>query len=234
MEKEFLELIKTFEKAGSRLGKLDVTILDFKQVVEDLRGNLDELVEMVQLEQIVELSTQSIARLKNLDVYLTSLEHYQEQMVKRLENQAHVLGQLINEETEGLASNFLYQIDEKTLEVSVIPIGKSGKKKVIQNLQVRKLLIHNKEAFALNREGTILYVLNGENPVSIMHQPIEDFAICGYQLYFLSNKQLQTYHLLTKEQTTILSNVIHMTSLKDGYHLLCETENQNSIVVKMV
>ena len=53
MESEFLELIKTFEKTVSRLEKLDLTLLGFKDIIENLRGNLDELVEMVQLEKIV-------------------------------------------------------------------------------------------------------------------------------------------------------------------------------------
>ena len=53
MEPEFLDLIKTFEKAAKRLATLDSTILNFKDVVEGLRQNLDELVEMVQLEEIV-------------------------------------------------------------------------------------------------------------------------------------------------------------------------------------
>ena len=50
MDHEFLDLIKTFEKTVKRLETLDSTILNFKDVIEGLRQNLDELVEMVQLE----------------------------------------------------------------------------------------------------------------------------------------------------------------------------------------
>ncbi len=52
METEFLDLIKTFEKTAKRLETLDTTILNFKDVVEGLRQNLDELVEMVHLEEM--------------------------------------------------------------------------------------------------------------------------------------------------------------------------------------
>lgn len=47
MEPEFLELIKTFEKAAIRFEQLDTTILEFKTIITKLQENLDELVEMV-------------------------------------------------------------------------------------------------------------------------------------------------------------------------------------------
>jgi len=233
MEKEFLELIKTFEKAGARLETLDTTILGFKEIVEDLRNNLDELVEMVQLEQIVELSMQSITKLKKLGDHLNELENHQERTVASLENQIHVLGQVIKGETETVANGYLYQVDEETKEIKVISLGEPKKKQVIKGLQVKKLLSHHEEAFALNLDGTTLYALNGENLVPILHKQITDFVVCDYQVYFLSEKQLLKYHLLNREQSIILSDVVNIALLKDGKHLLCEIENQEMTVFKL-
>ena len=67
METEFLYLIKTFEKTAKRLEILDRTILNFKDVVEGLRQNLDELVEMVHLEEIVELSEKGSQKIQLLN-----------------------------------------------------------------------------------------------------------------------------------------------------------------------
>ena len=67
MEPEFLDLIKTFEKTAKRLETLDSTMLNFKGVIEGLRQNLDELVEMVQLEEIVELSEKGSQKIQLLN-----------------------------------------------------------------------------------------------------------------------------------------------------------------------
>ena len=95
MEPEFLDLIKTFEKAAKRLATLDSTILNFKDVVEGLRQNLDELVEMVQLEEIVELSEKGSQKIQSLHQELDQVSSAYERLLEVeqvKENYGHRLG----------------------------------------------------------------------------------------------------------------------------------------------
>ena len=82
MEPEFLDLIKTFEKVAKRLATLDSTILNFKDVVEGLRQNLDELVEMVQLEEIVELSEKGSQKIQSLHQELDQVSSAYERLLE--------------------------------------------------------------------------------------------------------------------------------------------------------
>ena len=81
METEFLDLIKTFEKTAKRLEILDRTILNFKDVVEGLRQNLDELVEMVHLEEIVELSENGSQKIQLLNQNLDQISQTYERLL---------------------------------------------------------------------------------------------------------------------------------------------------------
>ena len=81
METEFLDLIKTFEKTAKRLETLDTTILNFKDVVEGLRQNLDELVEMVHLEEIVELSEKGSRKIQLLNQNLDQISQTYERLL---------------------------------------------------------------------------------------------------------------------------------------------------------
>lgn len=67
MDVEFLDLIKTFEKTLKRIEVLDHKVTSFKEVLETLKSNLDELVEMVMLEEIVELSQNGTQKIKALN-----------------------------------------------------------------------------------------------------------------------------------------------------------------------
>ncbi len=53
MDREFLELIQTFDRAAGRLETLEETILTFNDVIEKLHHHLDELLELVYLDNIV-------------------------------------------------------------------------------------------------------------------------------------------------------------------------------------
>ena len=73
MDIEFLDLIKTFEKTLKRLEMLDQNVTSFKGILETLRENLDELVEMVMLEEIVDLSKKSTDKISALNQQLDNL-----------------------------------------------------------------------------------------------------------------------------------------------------------------
>ena len=70
MDREFLELIQTFNRAAGRLETLEETILTFNDVMEKLHHHLDELLELVYLDNIVTLAEQSNQKLGQLNHHL--------------------------------------------------------------------------------------------------------------------------------------------------------------------
>jgi len=223
MDSEFLELIKTFEKTVSRLEKLDLTLLSFKDIIENLRGNLDELVEMVQLEKIVELSEQSITKLKRFEQQLNDAEA----AAHRFANQVDYFSNDVKDEGTALADDqYLYQLNEQTQEIAIIAKNQRSKMRVIEGLKVKKIGSYQQTTFVLNAEGTVLYHLSGENKVVLLEEQMEDFVIYNYKLYGLADGHVFQYHLLTHEKRIIFENIANIQLLPDGKHLLCETINQ--------
>ena len=82
MDREFLELIQTFDRAAGRLDTLEETILTFNDVIEKLHHHLDELLELVYLDNIVTLAEQSNQKLGQLNHHLDQVAKTYESLVQ--------------------------------------------------------------------------------------------------------------------------------------------------------
>ena len=227
MEKEFIDLIRTFEKTATRLETLDTTILGFKDVVEGLRGNLDELVEMVQLEGIVDLSEKSHSKLLQLNEQIAKYE----QASQCLNHNIDAFAELIVGESPSIDENFFYQLNEG--QVHVIQKNQLGEVKIIEKLRFKKICSYLDKTFALNEEENALYLLNGTKADIILEMSIEDFYVFNYQVYILVAGRVERVNLLTKQKQICLENIEKIKLLIDGVHLLCQNDKQEVTFLKL-
>ena len=258
MEAEFLDLIKTFEKTAKRLETLDSTILNFKDVVEGLRENLDELVEMVQLEEIVELSEKGSLKIQSLhqnldqvsesyerllqvdqfkDEYLDRLTTIEEKMIRLSE--CETISETYPREIKGSSSTFaledwryVYYIEAETHQLMVLGKELGDFKGAVENIVAKKLVRENDTVFALVTETGDIIALNGLTPTACYPLNATDFVVIGYELYYLSELNLIRYHLLTLEKEIILNNVVSVERL--NHQLICQTEDKRIEFVNLL
>lgn len=234
MEPEFLDLIKTFEKAAKRLATLDSTILNFKDVVEGLRQNLDELVEMVQLEEIVELSEKGSQKIQSLHQELDQVSSAYERLLEVeqvKENYGHRLG-LVEEKISDLSKcfnptlasqhmshvalethQFIYYKDPQTGNLMIQPKNESTDVITIEEVTVKKLVAESGMVFALDEQTGEVITLNRDEIMCRYELNATDFLVIGYDLYYLSEQQLMVFNLLTFQKRLIQDEVISFERL---------------------
>lgn len=257
METEFLELIKTFEKTIKRLETLDTTILNFKGVVEGLRQNLDELVEMVHLEEIVELSEKGSQKIQllhqNLDQVSQTYErllHVDEFKVEYFERLTAIEDQLIRlndretiyegyqREVQGNSSyialedrRHVYYIETETNQLMAMAKENGDDNGPIDGIIAKKLARENDTVFALHQETGDVYALNGRIPVARHPLDAIDFVVVGFNIYYLSDTKLMKYHLFTFEKEVVLNHIVSFERL--NHQLICQTEAKKSVFVNL-
>lgn len=240
MEIEFLELIKTFDKTMKRLELLDEKILGFKGILDGLRENLDELVELVKLEGIIDLATEGTEKISKLNQqYETLITTYQRLLqIEELQEQTEhrwtkIESQL--EETQRLSEQVLEMIQNTTLKQSDIINDRT-----IQLSDGVYLLNHDgnlcwcstetkqtkiiTQANQIRYRDGIIFALTQTEIVMIQNQEVcsslgiqcHHFEISGYQLYYLSDTDLRVYHLLTQQHQLIETDVIQFSLLNQG------------------
>jgi len=222
MDKEILDLIRTFEEAASKMENLDRTVSGFGQVVSHLQSHLDELIEMVRLEEIVELSTvgaNKLHRLKN------SLEEVAAAHSKTLE-QADLLSSLVQPETLAAAtSRFAYEIENETVSGSDLMDQQSWQFPIAG---ARKLFYSDAGVFVLAPDG--IYLVEGRKSHLLLEAALDDAAVDGNQLLYLAEGKLYRYHLLLKESAIVLEGAIKMEMLQPGHAAMVQAEAGKTIV----
>ena len=257
MEPEFLDLIKTFEKAAKRLATLDSTILNFKDVVEGLRQNLDELVEMVQLEEIVELSEKGSQKIQSLHQELDQVSSAYERLLEVeqvKENYGHRLGLMeekISELSECLnqtltsqyansqqvshlaleTHQFIYYKDLQTGNLMIQPKNESTDVITIEEVTVKKLVAESGMVFALDEQTGEVITLNGDEIMCRYELNATDFLVIGYNLYYLSEQQLMVFNLLTSQKRLIQDEVISFERLIN--QLICYTVDKTVTFISL-
>lgn len=222
MDREFLELIQTFDRAAGRLETLEETILTFNDVMEKLHHHLDELLELVYLDNIVTLAEQSNQKLGQLNYHLDQVAKMYESLVqvKQLMN-VHALENEEGTLTSVEDKQYVYYVVSETNQVMAVKKEMGGYHGPVHNLISKKLVQANQMAFALREETGEVVLLQG--PQLAMTYPLEatDFTIFGYELYYLTEQTVKKFHLLTQEQTTLLEGVCAIRSEKGG--LWCQS-----------
>lgn len=257
METEFLDLIKTFEKTAKRLETLDTTILNFKDVVEGLRQNLDELVEMVHLEEIVELSEKGSQKIQllnqNLDQIsqtyerLLHVDEFKEEYFERLTAIEDKIIRLSDREMmydgnqkEGQASSsyialedrrHVYYIETETHQLMAMAKENENENGPIDGILAKKLVCENDTVFALHQETGDVFVLNGRIPMARHSLDATDFVVVGFNIYYLSDTKLMRFHLFTLEKEVILNHIVSFERL--NHQLICQTEAKKSVFVNL-
>lgn len=229
MDIEFLDLIKTFEKTLKRIEVLDHNVTSFKDILETLRSNLDELVEMVRLEEIVELSQNGTQKIKALNDELDQLmsahaavlqlqklndeeanrfqklEQGIEELKHLLKRQAPVKSSRLLEMTEGI-----YYVDG---EGNLCFNSKEANNTIILT-QVKNIGQHQDLLF-VSREQELVMMKDKQQLASFPIQ-CELFFIEGYEIYFLDQQTFKRCHLLTQEVNVIEQEVLFIQPQQDG------------------
>lgn len=257
MEPEFLDLIKTFEKTAKRLETLDSSILNFKGVIEGLRQNLDELVEMVQLEEIVELSEKGSQKIQLLNqdldqvssTYerLLQMEQVKEDYGKRLSNIEEKVLELYEfskrnathqssypKKTSYLAledHQHIYYVEPQTNQLMIQPKDQQADIVTIDQVKVKKLASENGAVFALDQQTGEVLVLNGNQVMMHYDLNATDFVVVGYYIYYLSDTQFMTFNLLTSEKRLVLEHVVSFECLTNQF--ICYTTNEQTMFIPL-
>ena len=153
MDREFLELIQTFDRAAGRLETLEETILTFNDVIEKLHHHLDELLELVYLDNIVTLAEQSNQKLGQLNHHLDQVAKTYESLVqvKQLMN-VHALENEEGTLTSVEDKQYVYYVVSETNQVMAVKKEMGGYHGPVHNLISKKLVQANQMAFALREE----------------------------------------------------------------------------------
>mgnify|MGYP003279929814 CR=1 FL=1 len=228
MDVEFLDLIKTFEKTLKRIEVLDHKVTSFKEVLETLKSNLDELVEMVMLEEIVELSQNGTQKIKALNhemnqlmsayssvAQLQKLSEEEANRFQKLEQGVAELKHLIQRKAPQMSSRLLvladeiYYVDEESnlcCESNIInqTLITTGVKSIAQHQDL--LFVSCEQELVVMKDKQLL--------VSFPIQ-CESFFVEGYLIYFLDHQMLKQCHLLTQEVTVIEEDVLFMMPQHD-------------------
>lgn len=241
METEFLDLIKTFDKTAKRLSLLDEKVLGFKDVLEDLRENLDELVEMVKLEEIVDLATIGAQKISNLNDHYDAMMKAYQQLIEldSLETLTQkkwdsVLAEL--QETKELSQqvlNGVYSLEIKgpsNVESNIVEC-ESGVYFIQHHELVwfsyeTNLAIPLLQTDEIKSNGDLIFAKTEDNITLIQHQTVigelpiqcETFVVKGYEIYYLTHQELRLYHLLTHQDTLLKGDVMGIKPLQK--HLL--------------
>lgn len=252
MEIEFLELIKTFDKTMKRLELLDEKILSFKGILDGLRENLDELVELIKLEGIIDLATEGTEKILRLNQQYETLittyhrvlqiEDIQEQSDQRWNKVATQL-----EATQRLSEQVLEWIQNITLKQ-----GEALNPMIIQLSNGCYVLNHESNlcwystemnqttiitpASQMRFSNGLVFALNEDEILLIQNQVVcsslkincQQFEISGYELYYLSDTDLSVYHLLTQQHQFLEPDVKKFSLLDEG--LLLEKNDEIRIL----
>lgn len=251
MDHEFLDLIKTFEKTVGRLETLDSTILNFKDVIEGLRQNLDELVEMVQLEEIVELSAKGSQKITHLNQNLDDLSQTYQQLLQvdqLKENHNHrlmaietTLNKIAESFNENHRTKFCVKSSYKALEDDkntyyietqtnrLMSIGEYNGP--IGEIIGKKLVRQQNMIFVLDAVSGDIVVLNGIDPIKRYPLSATDFTVIGFEMYYLSESNLIRYHLLSDEKEVLLNEIVSMEEL--NHQLICQNREQQPVFIKL-
>lgn len=245
MDHEFLDLIKTFEKTVKRLETLDSTILNFKDVIEGLRQNLDELVEMVQLEEIVELSEKGSQKIKRLNENLDELsETYQgllsvDDLNKTYGERLSLLEQIVNHMIEARSSRQssqtmitmdknTYYIDANTNQL--MSVGQYNGQ--IGDISAKKLVREQQLLFVLEAHSGDVIVLKGENIIRRYSVNATDLIVIGFVMYYICDANLIRYHLLSDEKEVLLTEVNWIE--ENNAQLMCQTTDQGIVSISLL
>ena len=251
MDHEFLDLIKTFEKTVKRLETLDSTILNFKDVIEGLRQNLDELVEMVQLEEIVELSAKGSQKITDLNQNLDELSQTYQQLLQvdqlkqnyndrliAIEMKLNGIDESFNEQykrKDRRKSSYIALEDDKntyyieTQTNRLMSVGEySGS---IEEIIGKKLVREQNMIFVLDAVSGDIVVLSGVHPVKRYPLSATDFTVSGFEIYYLSESNLIRYHLLSNEKEVLLTQIVSMEEL--NHQLICQSSEQETVFINL-
>lgn len=251
METEFLDLIKTFDKMAKRLSVLDEKILGFKDILEDLRENLDELVEMVKLEDIIDLATIGTQKISRLNEHYDAMMKAYQQLIELDSLEAltqkkweMVLAEL--QETKELSQQVLSCVSssetkgQSTLDPNVVECERGvyfiqhhelvwfsyETYSTLSLLETDYIVSHRNLIFAKTEDNITLI----QNQTVIGELPIkcQTFVVNGYQIYYLTHHQLRTYHLLTHQDILLSDEVRSIKPLQK--HLLIELDQGYQLV----
>jgi len=201
MEKEVLELIRSFEGAAKKMENLDRTVSGFSQVLENLHEHLDELIEMVHLEDIVKLSEAGTKKLEQLKGNLDSM--------------------LLKAQLDG---RYVYDLSDQ-----LFGVDKFNPSPFAMEVAGPKKLVHAPiGVFALGDAG--IFLLDGQNPALILEKPVADFAVYGNQLLYVSEGTLFRRHLLLNMEEAVMENVLSMDVLEPGNGVRVHQEAGQSVV----
>ncbi len=257
MEPEFLDLIKTFEKTAKRLETLDSTILNFKGVIEGLRQNLDELVEMVQLEEIVELSEKGSRKIQLLNHHLDDVSSTCERLLqveavkedygqrlhqmeeKVVELQECLKKNATNQPSERQKTSHLalenhqsiYYVEPQTNHLMIQAKDQQANVVTIKSLKVKKLVAEQEMVFVLDQQTGEILVLNGNHVIVRYDLKATDFVVIGYFIYYLSQMQFMAFNLLTSEKRRLLEQVVSFESLRNQF--ICYTTDEQIIFIPL-
>lgn len=252
MEIEFLELIKTFDKTMKRLELLDEKILSFKEILDGLRENLDELVELVKLEGIIDLATEGTEKISKLNQQyellittyhrLLQIEDIQELNDQRWTNMESRLKetQRLNEQVLEIVQNITLTqsefINDRTIQ---LPDGvyllnhednlcwcstKNKQTKII----TPACQIRYRDGIVFASTQNEILVIQNQEVCSTLEIKCHHFEISGDQLYYLTDADLRSYHLLTQQHQLIETDVIQFSLLNKG--LVLEKSDGVSVI----
>lgn len=216
MDNEFLELIRTFEKSAKRLEQLDCTISGFKDVAQDLRSNLDEVVEMVALEEITQLSQMAVSRLKGLQSQMDALHDTHQVLDRAIQKQ-----EALQQPAPDLAASgeWVYQIHKQEVLASSPDQAPHPMETAVK---FKELKWFQGEVFALPADGSGIGLLKDGKLSWIYQGPVEDFLVEHFDLLILSGGQLLKYSVLTRSSQVLQEGVSRMELLSGGSRLLVE------------
>ena len=222
MDREIMELVRAFEGAAKKMEAFDETVLGFGQILENLQNHLDELIEMVQLEKIVELSNISTQKLlhlsKGLDEVLT--------LKTKTITQADLLAQaMIPQSMVAATGDFSYLLEEGVLTAADFRDNTSAE---VLGL-VKKLEHSMMGVFALAGDG--IYLLEGKKGHLLLESPAWDFYVFGTRLLYLVDHKLYRYHLLLKTHEPVMENVSKIELIKPGYGVAATTLLGETVIV---
>lgn len=242
MDIEFLDLIRTFEKTLKRIEVLDEKVTSFKDILETLRGNLDELVELVMLEGIVDLaqdSTQKINRLNQecdalIKAYeaIDKIKESKEKERLHVEKMEHTLSELQHmilsmKQTTNISHNLpssfieteegLYYIKERQV------CFYSKETLETQDLIEGMSLLQSNDLILVQQLQEIV-IMKDQTIISTLAIQCDTYWVRGYQLYFLFEGQLKVMHLLTHQIDVIETDVLNAQPVADGIWIQTSTQ----------
>ncbi|HAX73462.1 MAG TPA: hypothetical protein DCY20_08055 [Firmicutes bacterium] len=237
MDAEFLELIHTFQKASKRMNTLNETMLGFKQVVQTLQQEMDQLVEMVELEGIVELAQKTTATLNEVHasydamnasyerfIDINAMKERYEQGNTLLHEELNLLRQDLSKTLESLInqpqtlSQRLSQIENLAILHEAHLYEKSGSNltvssldgvlvKTFEGVDVSQFQLVNDTLFIQNAMDACLYVVKDLN-IQVVAQSIGNrFFVKDYHIYHVLNECLIKTDLLWNTTEEIAVNV---------------------------